>query len=145
MPRSRQASEETQEKACFLLRFFIASRTASPSAPAVISNLLFYLSVGSCKSAVDTLISIAICLSRDLKFRLTAQAPFHFVECVVLLQRIALQLPTCREERRDSKERRGDPSPLLTLAVHGGSEGLLTGQQSLRTFLSPFLSANNQI
>ena len=34
VPRKRQASEETQEKASSLLRFFIASRTASPSAPA---------------------------------------------------------------------------------------------------------------
>ena len=51
----------------------------------------------------------------------------------------------CREERRDSKERRGDPSPLLSLAVHGGSEGLLTGQQSLRKILSSLLSTNNQI
>ena len=50
-------------------------------------NLLFLPSVGSFKSAIDTLISIAICLSRDLKFRLTAQASFHLVECVVLLQR----------------------------------------------------------
>ena len=54
-------------------------------------NLLFYLSVGSYKSAVDTLISFSVFLSRDLKFRLTGQAPFHLVECVVLLQRSALQ------------------------------------------------------
>ena len=50
-------------------------------------NLLFLPSVGSFKSAIDTLISLAIFPPRDLKFRLTAQAPFHFVECVVLLQR----------------------------------------------------------
>ena len=50
-------------------------------------NLLFLPSVGSFKSAIDTLISFAICLSRDLKFRLRVQAPFHLVECVVLLQR----------------------------------------------------------
>ena len=50
-------------------------------------NLLFLPSVGSFKSAVDTLISFAVFLSRDLKFRLTAQASFHLVECVVLLQR----------------------------------------------------------
>ena len=87
MPRKRQASEETQEKASSLLRFFIALRTASPSAPAVISNLLFYLSVGSFKSAIDTLISLAIFPPRDLKFRLTAQASFHLVECIMLLQR----------------------------------------------------------
>ena len=50
-------------------------------------NLQFLLSVGSFKSAIDTLISVAICLSRNLKFRLMMQAPFHLVECVVLLQR----------------------------------------------------------
>ena len=50
-------------------------------------NLLFLPSVGSFKSAVDTLISFAYSLSRDLKFRLTGQAPFHLVECVMLLQR----------------------------------------------------------
>ena len=50
-------------------------------------NLLFLPSVGSFKSAIDTLISVAICLSRNLKFRLRMQAPFHLVECVVLLQR----------------------------------------------------------
>ena len=50
-------------------------------------NLLFLLSVSIFKSAIDTLISFAILLSRDLKLRLTAQASFHLVECVVLLQR----------------------------------------------------------
>ena len=50
-------------------------------------NLLFLPSVGSFKSAIDTLISFAVFLSRDLKLRLTAQASFHLVECVVLLQR----------------------------------------------------------
>ena len=88
--------------------------------------------MSSHKSAIDTLISIAICLSRDLKFRLTAQASFHLVECVVLLQRNALQLLPCRVVGWDSKGRGGDPSPPLPFAVQGGSEGLLTGQQSLR-------------
>ena len=50
-------------------------------------NLLFLPSVSSYKSAVDTLISFAVFPPRDLKFRLTEQAPFHFVECVVLFQR----------------------------------------------------------
>ena len=50
-------------------------------------NLLFLPSVGSFKSAIDTLISFAYSLSRDLKFRLTAQASFHLVECIMLLQR----------------------------------------------------------
>ena len=50
-------------------------------------NLLFLPSVGSFKSAIDTLISVAYGLPRDLKFRLTEQAPFRLVECVVLLQR----------------------------------------------------------
>ena len=54
-------------------------------------NLHFLPSVGSYKSAIDTLISFAVFLSRDLKFRLRVQAPFHFVECVVLLQRNDLQ------------------------------------------------------
>ena len=53
-------------------------------------NLLFLPTVGSYKSAVDTLISFAIFPPRDLKFRLTAQASFHLVECVVLLQRNGL-------------------------------------------------------
>ena len=39
------------------------------------------------KSAIDTLISVAVFPPRDLKFRLTAQASLQFVECVVLLQR----------------------------------------------------------
>ena len=50
-------------------------------------NLLFLPSVGSFKSAIDTLISFAVFLSRDLKFRLRVQAPFHLVECVMPLQR----------------------------------------------------------
>ena len=53
----------------------------------IMLNLLFLPSVGNSKSAVDTLISFVYSLSRDLKFRLRLQAPFHFVECVVLLQR----------------------------------------------------------
>ena len=97
-------------------------------------NLLFLPSVGSFKSAIDTLISVAVFPPRNLKFRLTVQASFHLVECVVLLQRNALQLPTCREKGWDSKGRGGDPSPPLPFAVQGGSEGLLTGQQSLRIF-----------
>ena len=50
-------------------------------------NLLFLPSVGSFKSAIDTLISVVVFPPRDLKFRLTEQAPFHFVECVMPLQR----------------------------------------------------------
>ena len=50
-------------------------------------NLQFLISMGSYKSAIDTLISFAIFPPRDLKFRLTEQAPFHFVECVMPLQR----------------------------------------------------------
>ena len=102
-------------------------------------NLHFLISMGSYKSAVDTLISFAIFPPRDLKFRLTAQAPFHLVECVVLLQRNALQLLPCRVVRWDSKGRGGDPFPPLPFAVQGGSEGLLTGQQSLRNLLTSFL------
>ena len=50
-------------------------------------NLLFLPSVGSFKSAIDTLISVALFPPRNLKLRLTVQASFHLVECVVLLQR----------------------------------------------------------
>ena len=102
-------------------------------------NLIFLLSVGNSKSAIDTLISAAVFSPRDLKFRLTEQAPFHLVECVVLLQRNALQLLPCREEGRDYKERGEDTSSPLSLAGRGGSEGLLTGQQSLRNLLTSFL------
>ena len=97
-------------------------------------NLLFLPSVGSFKSAIDTLISVALFSTRNLKFRLRVQASFHLVECVVLLQRNALQLLPCRVVGWDSKGRGGDPFPPLPFAVQGGSEGLLTGQQSLRIF-----------
>ena len=50
-------------------------------------NLLFLPFAGSFKSAIDTLISFAYVLPRDLKFRLTVQAPFHLVECVMPFQR----------------------------------------------------------
>ena len=50
-------------------------------------NLLFLPSVSSYKSAIDTLISVAVFPPRNLKFRLRVQASFHLVECVVLLQR----------------------------------------------------------
>ena len=53
----------------------------------IMFNMLFLPSVGSYKSAIDTLISFAVFLSRDLKFRLRVQAPFHLVECVMLFQR----------------------------------------------------------
>ena len=51
----------------------------------------------------------------------------------------------CREVGRDSKERGEDTSSPLSLAGRGGSEGLLTGQQSLRRILSPLLSEHNQV
>ena len=69
-------------------------------------NLLFLPSVGSFKSAIDTLISFAICLSRDLKFRLTVQASFHLVECVMLLQRGALMFFSV--EKRGEILKRGE-------------------------------------
>ena len=53
----------------------------------IMFNLLFLPSVGSYKSAIDTLISVVLFPPRDLKYRLTAQTSFHLVECVVLLQR----------------------------------------------------------
>ena len=108
-------------------------------------NLLFLPSVSSFKSAIDTLISFAIFPPRDLKFRLRVQASFHLVECVMTLQRGASQLLPCREEGRDSKERGEDTSSPLSLAGRGGSEGLLTGQQSLRNLLTSLLSTNNQV
>ena len=55
-------------------------------------NLLFLLSVGSFKSAIDTLISVAIFPPRDLKFRLRVQASFYLVECVMPFQRNDLML-----------------------------------------------------
>ena len=53
----------------------------------IMFNLLFLPSVSSFKSAIDTLISVALFLPRDLKFRLTGQAFLHLVECVVTFQR----------------------------------------------------------
>ncbi|MGN1082725.1 MAG: hypothetical protein ACI4SJ_04190, partial [Candidatus Avispirillum sp.] len=69
-------------------------------------NLLFSLSVGSFKSAIDTLLSFAYGLSRDLKLRLTAQTPLHFVECVVTFQRNGLMF--YRVERRGEILKRGE-------------------------------------
>ena len=67
--------------------------------------------MGSCKSAVDTLISFAYVLSRDLKFRLRVQASFHLVECVMLLQRSALMFFSV--EKRGEILKRGDKIHLL--------------------------------
>ena len=75
-------------------------------------NLLFFPSVGNFKSAVDTLPSFAVFPPRNLKFRLTAQASFHLVECVVLLQRNALQF--FRVERRGEILKRGEETHLLS-------------------------------
>ena len=58
------------------------------------------------KSAIDTLISVAIFLPRDLKFRLTGQASFHLVECVVLFQRSALMFFSV--EKRGEILKRGE-------------------------------------
>ena len=69
-------------------------------------NLLFLPSVGSFKSAIDTLISFAYSLSRDLKFRLTGQASFHLVECVMPFQRNALQFFSV--EKRGEILKRGE-------------------------------------
>ena len=74
-------------------------------------NLLFLPSVGSFKSAIDTLISVALFLSRDLKFRLTAQASFHLVECVMLLQRGALMFFSV--EKRGEILKGGEETHLL--------------------------------
>ena len=50
-------------------------------------SLQFLPSVGSYKSAIYTLISFAVFPPRNLKLRLTAQASFYLVECVVTFQR----------------------------------------------------------
>ena len=69
-------------------------------------NLLFFPSVGSHKSAIDTLISVAYGLLRDLKLRLAVQAFLQFVECVELFQLIALQF--FRVEKRGEILKRGE-------------------------------------
>ena len=74
-------------------------------------NLLFLPSVGSYKSAIDTLISFAYSLSRDLKFRLTGQASFHLVECVMPFQRNDLMF--FRVEKRGEILKRGEETHLL--------------------------------
>ena len=75
-------------------------------------NLLFLPSVGSYKSAIDTLISFAYSLSRDLKFRLTVQALFHLAECVVTFQRNDLMFFSV--ERRGEILKRGEETHLLS-------------------------------
>ena len=74
-------------------------------------SLLFLPSVGSFKSAIDTLISVAVFPPRNLKFRLRVQASFHLVECVVLLQRSALMF--FRVEKRGEILKRGEETHLL--------------------------------
>ena len=62
--------------------------------------------MSSHKSAIDTLISVALFPPRDLKFRLRVQAPFHLVECVVPLQRGALMFFSV--EKRGEILKRGE-------------------------------------
>ena len=69
-------------------------------------SLQFLLSVGNFKFAIDTLISFAYGLPQDLKLRLTAQAPFHLVECVVPFQRNDLMF--FRVEKRGEILKRGE-------------------------------------
>ena len=69
-------------------------------------NLLFLPSVGSFKSAIDTLISVALFPPQDLNLRLTVQASFHLVECVMLLQRSALMFFSV--EKRGEILKRGE-------------------------------------
>ena len=54
-------------------------------------NLLFLPSVGSFKSAVDTFVSVATLLPRDLEVYADGTSSLYLVECVVPLQRGALQ------------------------------------------------------
>ena len=74
-------------------------------------NLLFLPSVGSFKSAIDTLPSFAVFPPRDLKFRLRVQASFHLVECVVLLQRNDLMFFSV--EKRGGIQKGGEETHLL--------------------------------
>ena len=69
-------------------------------------NLLFLPSMGNYKSAIDTLISVVLFPPLNLKLRLTAQASFHLVECVVLLQRNDLMF--FRVEKRGEILKRGE-------------------------------------
>ena len=69
-------------------------------------SLQFLLSVGSFKSAIDTLPSFAVFPPRNLKFRLTAQASFHLVECVMPFQRNDLMF--FRVEKRGEILKRGE-------------------------------------
>ena len=69
-------------------------------------NLLFLPSVGSYKSAIDTLISVAYGLPRDMKLRLRVQASFHLVECVMPFQRNDLMF--FRVEKRGEILKRGE-------------------------------------
>ena len=69
-------------------------------------NLLFSHSVSSFKSAIDTLVSFAVFPPRNLKLRLTAQAPLQLVECVVPLQRNDLMF--YRVEKRGEILKRGE-------------------------------------
>ena len=62
--------------------------------------------MGNYKSAIDTLVSVAICLPRNLKLRLTAQASFQLVECVVPFQHSVLQF--FRVEKRGEILKRGE-------------------------------------
>ena len=101
-------------------------------------NLQFLPSVSSYKAAVDTLHSFAVFPPRDLKFRLTAQASLQFVECVVLLQRNALQFFSVEKRGGILKGGGGDPSPPLPLAVQGGSEGLLTARHPFENIFLHF-------
>ena len=50
-------------------------------------NLLFLPSVGSYKSAIDTLPSVVLFLPRDLEVYADRTSSLYLVECVVLLQR----------------------------------------------------------
>ena len=69
--------EKAQKKVNSLLCFFCRSTDGFTVRPCgLMFSLQFLLSVSSFKSAIDTLISVAIFPPRDLKFRLSEQAPY---------------------------------------------------------------------
>ena len=107
-------------------------------------NLLFLPSMDNSKSAIDTLISFAVFLSRDLKFRLTAQASFHLVECVMTLQRNNLMFFSV--EKRGEILKRGEKIHRLPslLPCRESPAGLLTARHPFEKLLSPLLSVNQQ-
>ena len=67
--------EKAQKKASSLLCFFCRSTDGFTVRPCgIMFNLQFLISMGSCKSAIDRLISVVLFPPRNWKLRLTGQA-----------------------------------------------------------------------